>query len=488
MFEQQVRDTILRYRMVEPGDRVLVAVSGGPDSVALLSALHALARELRLELHVAHLDHGWRGRASARDAEFVRRLATRLGLPVTVGHLTRAAWEAAGARVPSREARARELRSEFLLSAAKDLGARRVALGHTRDDQAESLLLRLMRGSGARGLAGIYPVVDGVFIRPLIELRRRQVIAHLKTRRLRYRIDATNKDQTLSRNRVRRRLLPLLAKEFNPAIVETLAQTADLMREEDDLLGRIAEAEGGRISRPVAGGTALLAAALRGLPVALQRRVLRGRIEKVRGDLRGITLGHVDQALALLQPGRERGSICLPRGLVVRRHGEDLMILRRPGLAAAAGTNGAAETDAGTKSGAGARAGCTEALCPVPGEVALPGFGVRIRASLLDREATPADLRATGRERAYLDADLITGPLLIRPRRPGDRFVPLGAPGSRKVKTFLIDRKIPVDDRGRIPLVLTGDRIAWVVDHAIDERFKVTGRTRRVLVLEKEPR
>jgi tRNA(Ile)-lysidine synthase len=474
--------------MVEPGDRVLVAVSGGPDSVALLSALHALAPELRLDLHVAHLDHGWRGRASARDAEFVRRLATRLGLPVTVGHLGRAAWEAAGARVPSREARARELRSEFLLSAAKDLGARRVALGHTRDDQAESLLLRLMRGSGARGLAGIYPVVDGVFIRPLIELRRRQVIAHLKTRRLRYRIDATNKDQTLSRNRVRRRLLPLLAKEFNPAIVETLAQTADLMREEDDLLGRIAEAEAGRISRPVAGGTALLAAALRGLPVALQRRVLRGRIAAVRGDLRGITLRHVDEALGLLQAGRERGSICLPRGLVVRRRGEDLLVLRPPAAAFAAATDVGETSGAGGKPGTGAPAGCTEALCPVPGEVALPGFGVRIRASLLDRAETPVDLKTAGRERAYLDADLVPGPLLIRPRRPGDRFVPLGAPGTRKVKAFLIDRKIPVDDRGRIPLVLTGDRIAWVVDHAIDERFKVTGSTRRVLVLEKEPR
>ena len=143
------------------------------------------------------------------------------------------------------------------------------------------------------------------------------------------------------------------------------------------------------------------------------------------------------------------------------------------------------------RSGAGAatRGGFPrEALCPVPGEVALPAFGLTLRATVVPRETIVVDLKSAGRERAFLDADLLPGPLLIRPRRPGDRFVPLGAPGTRKVKSFLIDRKVPVDERGRIPLVLSGDRIAWVVDHEIDDRFKVTDATRRILVLEKAPR
>ncbi|OLC55621.1 MAG: tRNA lysidine(34) synthetase TilS, partial [Acidobacteria bacterium 13_1_40CM_4_69_4] len=156
--ERQVRRTIARYDMLRPGERVLVAVSGGPDSTALLSILHRLAPEMNLDLHVAHLDHGWRGRASARDAEFVRRLAVRLRLPVTVGHLGPRVWQLRDKRQSSREARARELRTSFLLETAREIGAQKVALGHTRDDQAESFLMRLLRGSGPRGLAGTYPV------------------------------------------------------------------------------------------------------------------------------------------------------------------------------------------------------------------------------------------------------------------------------------------------------------------------------------------
>src|SRR5882672_4487701 len=243
MIEQQVRRTIARHDMIHQGDRVLVAVSGGPDSTALLSLLRRLAPEMRLELHVAHLDHGWRGRASAADAEFVRRMALRFGLPVTVGRVDPRTWLVRERRQSSREARARTLRTEFLLQTARQIGARRIALGHTRDDQAESFLLRLLRGSGARGLAGTFPVVDGMIIRPLIDVGRADLIAYLKEKHLTYRVDATNRDLGLTRNRVRRRLLPFLEREFNPNIVETLAHAADLLRDEDSLLGDIAEAK-----------------------------------------------------------------------------------------------------------------------------------------------------------------------------------------------------------------------------------------------------
>ena len=471
--ERQARRTIARYDMLRPGERVLVAVSGGPDSTALLSVLCRLAPEMKLDLHVAHLDHGWRGRASARDAEFVRRMGTRLRLPVTVGHLGPRAWQAREGRQSSREARARELRQSFLLETAREIGAQKVALGHTRDDQAESLLLRLLRGSGPRGLAGTYPVVDGVIIRPLIDLRRRDIMAYLHERRLSYRVDATNRDRTLTRNRVRLGLIPLLERQFNPNVVEALAHAADLLRDEDGFLGELAANKYREIASRRGESVVLEGRALQELPVPMRRRILRLALAEARGDLRRIALQHVERSLSLLEERRRRGRVSLPGGTAVDMQGDQMRIVRR-----------AAEGGETAAAGAPPR----EALCPVPGEVVLPGFDLRLKATVVPREQVPADLGSFGRERAYLDADLLPGPLLIRPRRPGDRFVPLGAPGTRKVKSFLIDRKVPVDERGRIPLVLSGDRIAWVMDHEIDDRFKITDLTRRVLVLEKTSR
>lgn len=472
--ERQVRRTIARYDMLRPGERVLVAVSGGPDSTALLSVLCRLAPEMKLDLHVAHLDHGWRGRASARDAEFVRRMATRQRLPVTVGHLGPGVWQAREGRQSSREARARELRQSFLLETAREIGAQKVALGHTRDDQAESLLLRLLRGSGPRGLAGTYPVVDGVIIRPLIDVRRRDLIAYLRERRLSYRVDASNRDLAMTRNRARRHLIPLMEREFNPNVVEALAHAADLLRDEDNFLGELAVNKYREIASRRGESVVLEGRALQELPVPIRRRILRLALAEARGDLRRIALQHVERSLSLLEERRRRGRVSLPGGTAVDMQGDQLRIARR-----------AAE---GRETAAPAGASPREALCPVPGEVALPGFGLRLRATVVPREQVPIDFKSAGRDRAYLDADLLPGPLLIRPRRPGDRFVPLGAPGTRKVKSFLIDRKVPVDERGHIPLVLSGDRIAWVMEHEIDDRFKITDATRRVLVLEKTSR
>jgi tRNA(Ile)-lysidine synthase len=471
LIERRMRATIARYDMIRPRERVLVAVSGGPDSTALLHLLHELAGEMSLDLQVAHLDHGWRGRASEKDAEFVRRMALRLGLPVTVGRVDAATWTAGGRPRTSLEARARTVRTNFLLETARQAGADRVALGHTRDDQAESLLLRLLRGSGTRGLAGTYPVVDGVLVRPLIEIRRADLVAYLKDRGLRYRLDATNRDPAHARNRVRLRLLPLLEREFNPAVVEALGHAADILRDEDAYLSGLAESEYRARARRRGAEVVLPARALLDLPVALRRRLLRLAFAAVRGDLRRIALEHVEQCLRLLEGRSGRRSAGLPDGLVVHLSGGDLVVSSRGRHAAAPAADAAP---------------CREALCPVPGEVPLLGFGWRLRATVVPRGEAASDLRAGGPDRAYLDADLLPGPLLVRPRRPGDRFVPLGAPGRRKVKSFLIDRKVPVDDRGRIPLVLSGERIAWVVGHAIDDRFKVTGSTRRVLILEKE--
>jgi tRNA(Ile)-lysidine synthase len=457
--ERQFRQALGRHDMVRRGDRVLLAVSGGPDSTALLSLFARAARELDLSLHVAHLDHGWRA-SSARDAEFVRRLALRCRIPVTVGHVDPAEWK----RRSSLEARARTLRRRFLRATAEQVGATRIALGHTMDDQAETLLLHLLRGSGARGLGAIHPVAERVFIRPLLEVRRSAILSYLKARRLTFRRDPTNRDLRHTRNRIRQRLLPLLEKDFNAAAVTTLSRTAELLRDEDawmEALGREAF-DACAVASP--DHLSLDAAALGSMPVALRRRVVRFAFGIARGHLRGLGLRHVEQALELTRRSGPGGAD-LPGGLRLRRTADRLEIR-------ASGTRPTP-------------APCREALCPVPGAVSVPDLGLRLKARLVEASE---HLPEPGPDRALLDADQVETPLLVRPRRPGDRFVPLGGPGTRRLKSFLIDRKVPLDARGRIPLVVSGERIAWVVGHRIDDRFKITPRTRRVLVLEKETR
>ena len=337
-----------------------------------------------------------------------------------------------------------------------------------------------MRGSGVRGLAGTYPVVDEVIIRPLIEFRHRELVAFLKARRVRYRIDETNRDTRLTRNRVRRRLIPLLEREYNPAVIEALAHAADILRDEEAFMEQAAASACDSIMQRDDRAVTLRVRPLRGLPAALQRRVLRIALTEVRGHLRRITRAHVEAALRLLEEPRRHRGVTLPDGLTVCVEENGLRISVKPRrdrpLSAASGPSAA---------GSGA---CRVALCPVPGEIALPDLDLRLKAQVVERDDGEVSTPRAGPNQAYLDADLLPGPLLIRPRRAGDRFVPLGAPGSRKVKSFLIDRKIPVDERGRIPLVLSGDRIAWIVGHQIDDRFKVTANTRRILLLEKESR
>ena len=466
MIEKTFLEALRNGTMLKPEEHILLAVSGGSDSTALLALFAAAAPELGITLHVAHLDHGWRGRAAAGDAEFVRRLALRFGIPVTVGHVDPAVWRGRGPS--SREESARILRRNFLEATAAEVGADRIALGHTLDDQAESFLLRLLRGSGRRGLAGIHPVLDGRFIRPLLGLRRADLRAWLRAHRLRWREDATNRDLGHARNRVRRRLLPLLEREFNPQATRVLARAADLLRDEEEWLERLTRKAYEVIATEKPPLVTLDAGRLEALPIAARRRLVRRAIERARGHLRGIDQRHVERALSLLARGRRGTRLDFPGGLRVSSRGRRLSF---------------AASDPEIAGLAPPRHSIQEALCPIPGRVSFPHF--RLEATL----AAPGDaIPRPGADRALLDADLVKGPLVVRPRRSGDRFHPQGAPGSRRLKQFLIDRKVPVDERGEIPLVLTGERIAWVVGHRIDDRFKITPATRRVLVLTKETR
>ena len=450
MLLKKVQKTVARYGMLNPGERVVVAVSGGPDSMVLLHLLSLLQEPLALRLHVAHLDHGLRGKEGERDAAFVKDWAEKWGLSSTIGRV-----EVRKTKGSLQEA-ARRARYRFLEEVAKEVGASRIALGHTQDDLAETVLINLMRGAGLKGLAGIPPAREGWIIRPLIETSRREVLAYAESHGVPFVVDASNLSGRYLRNRIRLKLLPTLAG-YNPRVVEALARAALILREEDAYLSTLAEEA---LSSLLKGEEAALPIpALEGLHPALRRRVLREAFLRVSGL--SLSWGKTLALEGLLQA--PSGRLSLPGGAVALRGGEQLIFARK-----------------------GAPEGI-EAVYPLPleGEIELPAFGLLLRLKLLPKEA--CDLKAASSFCAFFDPQKMEEPLTIRAWRPGDRFFPLGLGGSKKLQDFFVDLKIPRWRRRFTPLLLSGDQIAWVVGFRIDDRFKVMEETQEVLKVEALP-
>jgi tRNA(Ile)-lysidine synthase len=404
------------------GEHLLVAVSGGPDSTALLAALAELASGRGLGLTAAHVDHGLRGAEGAAEADAVAALATRLGVPFVRCAVTVSAG-------PDLEARARRARYQALARVAQEVGARRIVTGHTQDDQVETVLLRLVRGAGRRGLGAMRPV-RGRLWRPLLAATRADVRRFLAERGLGFAVDRTNADLRHARNRVRRLLVPLLRAEFNPRLGPALAALAERLRDEDDFL---AAAAAGRARELVAGEH--LRTAVAEEPPALARRIVRSWLE--RGARRGVGAVHVARVLALAAGGA-RGAVAIPGPARVVREGE--VLVRRPGRAA-------------TPSSFAFEIG--------PGRTVVhPAGGWRVAFSAA-RARGAGEARAAGVAHALFDADALPGGLVLRSPAPGDR-VRLLAGGTRKLQDVLVDAKVPRETRALLPVLAAGAEILWV--------------------------
>ena len=460
----RVRRSIEREALIPVGSRVLAAVSGGSDSVALLRLLLDLAPGSGFVVAGAgHVNHGLRGAASEGDEAFCRRLALRLGLPIEVQH--RDATALARTRGTSIEAAAREARYGALAEMAARVGADLVATGHTRDDQAETFLLRLLRGAGASGLSGIRPRRDAV-VRPLLETRREELRQYLKSIGQPFREDASNRDTAIPRNWVRHRLLPLLARRLNGDIVEVLARQAGVLRDEDALLGQMAGDAARLVASPRRGGaTELNGPALLACPPAVSRRILRQALGRMGG---GQFLGasHVEAVLDLAAGERLRGAVDLP-GVRVERIGSNVVLYKRE------------------RPGAGTVAPFSYALT-VPGRRELPECGCSIEARRRRTSGQRAALQVVGGDRdvAVIDASAAQGGLSVRSRRPGDWIRPLGLRGRKKLQDVLVDRKVPRGGRDRVPVVVAADgRVLWVAGHVVSHDARVTDSTRSMVVL-----
>ncbi|NWG14056.1 MAG: tRNA lysidine(34) synthetase TilS, partial [Acidobacteria bacterium] len=366
VFEEGVLRTLRKHGMLDPGDAVLVAVSGGADSTALLLCLHRLARRLGITLVAAHLHHGLRGDEADMDEAFVRELCLRLGVRFVAGRAD--VRRLASERKRNLEDAARLARYEFLRETAASLGCRKIAVGHTLNDQAESVLLRFLRGSGEEGLSGIHPVLDNLIIRPLLERPRGQVQRYLTSLSQTWREDSTNSQLRLRRNRLRHELIPYLAKHFNPRVLETMARTAAHAREVAGYLGSVSR----RTYQALRHGTEpdivqLPARPLAGLHPAIGRRVLRLAIRDVRGSLKGITARHADELIRLCGSGTSGRSVDLPGMVTARLQFGELVLQRK--------TPGAP--------------GLYRYELPVPGRCPVPEAGVSFSASLVSCANVP---------------------------------------------------------------------------------------------------
>ncbi|WP_129125715.1 tRNA lysidine(34) synthetase TilS [Geomonas oryzae] len=452
-----MKDLLAKVRnqnLFSTGETVVVAVSGGADSVALLDILTRLDTE-RLKLIVAHLNHCLRGAESNEDERFVADLAARYHIPFLSIRVDVASFAAAEGL--SLEDAGRQARYAFFREVARRHGATSIALAHHMDDQAETVLIRLLRGSGGAGLSAMSAVGGNMLKRPLLKVTRAELERYLRERDLSWRTDSTNADTAILRNSIRHELIPLL-KKYNPKVTERLAATAEILASDEELLEQLTDATFKRLARSedesVRLGIASLLGERRGLRLRLYRHVLR----ELRGDLMRIALTHLDAIDRLVVSSRPNASLNLPDELRVERSYDELRF-----TCVAKPTEQNWEV---TISGEGSY--------PLPNGMTLN----------VQRVPRPADL-VTGSEKiAYVSAEAAPFPWLVRPFAAGDRFTPLGLNGSQKVKELFINKKLPPHERSRVPLVFSDGDVIWVAGVRLAEKGRVKPTAGAVLRLE----
>ena len=443
MLPDKVKETIKRFGMLEPGDRVLVAVSGGPDSVCLLSALHSLSAELEITLHIAHLDHMFRGKESEDEAHFVDALARRLGIPSTIDHIDVPAFCREHGLPP--QAGAREVRYAFFTRVAAATGADRIATGHTATDQAETMLMRLLRGAGVTGLSAIPPVRDNI-IRPLIDLTRDEVLEYLRSADIAFVTDPSNAKPLYTRNRIRMEIMPVL-KRFNPRIEKALASEAGLLRDEDEAIDQYLETIAEAVFTREEEVLSVKRNDFNALPLAFRRRLFRKIAGLAVAEPSTLSLAQIDEALFFMAAAQTGRTMSLPRGLSIEREYDRFVV----GMPADMPEFSSSLT--------------------APGITVISELGLEVEIAIADGVSTFSE------EKNYLwqamfDYDKIGPFLTLRNRHPGDWFRPSGMGGrSKKLQDYLVDEKVSRRKRDRIPLLCAGDNILWVVGFRTDERF-----------------
>lgn len=447
----KVKKIIERYNMFSPGDRILVGVSGGPDSVCLLHILNRCRKDMALSLHVVHINHGIRKRESKREEKFVSHLAGRMGLPITVKSLDVPSY--ARRKKLTVEEAARDMRYSAFEQLAGKLNAKKIALGHTASDQVETVLMHLLRGSGPQGLSGIPPVRklgSTAVVRPLIEVNREEILNYLKKNNLTFCLDSSNRKTEYFRNKVRLKLLPLLRKNYNKNIDGALLRLSEILKEENAYWDRVVERVLGKIVSWEAEKILIDFRKFLRYNVIVQRRVLY----RLFGGI--VSLSQIEAIRNLAQKSSQGKRIYLGKKFSVRKEGGFLIFSSSPER----------------------RFKKFNYPLRVPGKNEIEGLNLTLNTRIVD--FYPVSEKET--DTAYFDVDKINfKKLLLRNRREGDRFKPFGLRGTKKLSDFFIDRKIPRRLRDRVPLLVEGEDILWVVGIRRADKARITEDTKKIL-------
>ncbi len=468
----KVIKTIEKYRMIQRGDKIIVAVSGGPDSICLLDILNSIKKNYHLSLIVAHVDHGIRKEESEEEARFVSLKSFHMHLPFEQRSVSIPAL--AQEKGLSMEQAGRRVRYQFFKELLCKYQAQVIALGHHADDQVETILMRLIRGSGLHGLRGI-PARRDSFIRPLIECTKKEIEAYCHRRNISFCIDSSNRELNYLRNRIRNQLIPLLIKQYNPAIENQLLRLQSIVQNHLDFFEQeiqqyyLAVIKKENLSEIVLDCQKIIT-----WPVALQRGVIRRALRHFRKHLADIQFSHVESIRLLCREDRGEKYLDLPGEIRIRKSYHSLEISTTRYL---------------KKSGEEKTVDEWEYELPVLQDVRFPLLGVEFTMKSCQNSPSIRKQCMTNKEkdRVCVDYDKLVLPLKIRNRRPGDRFKPLNVSYFKSVKSYFIDRKVRYCDRGKIALVAdSAGRIVWVVDYQLDDRFKITDQTTKILQIHKK--
>lgn len=457
MVENKVIETLIREKMIDKNDKIIVALSGGPDSVCLLHVLCSLREKYGLTIYAAHLNHQIRGKFAHRDALYAMDLSTKLGVRCFIKSMD-VPFYAKENKLTLEEA-ARIIRYDMLFELKEELGADKIAVAHNLDDQAETVMMRIMRGTGLNGLKGMeYRRPDGI-IRPLMDVLKKDIEKYCEEHLLEPRIDHTNLEDEYTRNKIRIHLLPYIQNEYASNIKEILSRMANSLREDSAFIEDFAEEKFQTIACILDDDTVRIDLELLELEnISIVKRIVRNAYKTLEGSYNGLETVHLDDVMELIQNQKTEAKINLPKGIIADKKSNYLYITRKEIKIAPLEY---------------------EVEIPMNKAIVLEELGIKVEAHRISKEKSK--MFSTGANVKSFDIDKISGKLVIRNRRNGDKIKPLGLGGTKKIKDILIDSKVPLENRNSIPIICDDEKILWLVGHCISEEAKISESTDEVI-------